>query len=58
MLYSLDSLSCELYVSFGFDRNSDGLIGILSDWTIILLRLKCEADPVVFVALVVALDPN
>jgi hypothetical protein len=58
MLYSLDSLSCELYVSFGFDRSSDGFIGILSDRTIILLHLKCKADPIVFVALVVALDPN
>ena len=49
---------CELNVSFGFDRGSGGFIGILPDGTVRLLRLKCEADQVVLVALVVALEPD
>ena len=58
MLYSLDSPSCELYVSFGFDRSSGGFIGILPDWTVRLLRLKYEVDQVVLMVLVVALEPD
>ena len=58
MLYSLDSSSCEFYVSFGFDRNSGGFIITLPDWIVGLLRLKCEADQVFLVALILALEPE
>ena len=58
MLYSLDSPSCELHVSFGFDRGSGGFFGTLPDRMIGLLRLKCVLAGIALEVMVSALEPD
>ena len=58
MLYSLDSPSCGLHVSFGFDRRSGGFFGTLPDSTAELLRLKCVLAEIIFKMMVSALEPD
>ena len=55
MLYSLDSPSCGLYVSFGFDQRSGGFFGTLPDNHAGLLRLKCVLTHMAFKVMVSAL---
>ena len=55
MLYSLDSPSCGLHVSFGFDRRSGGFFGTLPDSPAGLLRLKCVLAEITFMVMVSAL---
>ena len=58
MLYFLDSPSCGLYVSFGFDRRSGGFFGTLPDSPAGLLRLKCVLAGITFMVMVSALEPD
>ena len=58
MLYSLDSPSCELHVSFEFDRCSGGFFETLPDSTAGLLYLKCLLAGITFRVMVSALEPD
>ena len=58
MLYSLDSPSFELHVSFGFDRRSGGFFGTLPDSAAKLLRLKCVLAGIILKMMVSALEPD
>ena len=58
MLYSLDSPSRGLYVSFGFDRRSGGFFGTLPDSHAGLLRLKCVLTRIDFMERVSALEAD
>ena len=58
MLYSLDSPSCGLHVSFGFDRRSGGFFGTLPDSPAGLLRLKYMLAGITFKVRVSALEPD
>ena len=58
MLYSLDSPSCGLHVSFGFDRRLGGFFGTLPDGTAGLLRLKCMLATITCRVMVSALEPD
>ena len=58
MLYSLDSPSYGLHVSFGFDRRAGGFFGTLPDSPAGLLRLKCVLAGITFKVMVSALEPD
>ena len=58
MLYSPDSTSCGLHVSFGFDRRSGGFFGTLPDSPAGFLRLKCVLAGITFRVMVSALEPD
>ena len=58
MLYSLDSPSCELHVSFGFRSTHKWIIRDLPDSTARLLRLKCVLACIAFMVIISAFEPD
>ena len=58
MLYSLDSPSRVLHVSFVFDRRSGGFFGTLPNSNAGLLRLKCVLAGITFRVMISELEPD